>query len=98
LFSYFFSCLLVCMVPQRMAPSFFRPWPSHGALEKATKSVNLAGAAHFKNAAGSIHTMLKVCNPRYCIIFCKRWLTLSPPTLEIHHHLWAFEALHILNV
>jgi hypothetical protein len=26
----------------------------------------------------------------------QRWLTLSPPTLEIHHQLQAVEALHIL--
>jgi hypothetical protein len=28
-------------------------------------------------------------------IYFKRWLTLSPPTLEIHYQLQAFQALHI---
>jgi hypothetical protein len=29
------------------------------------------------------------------VFFVKRWFTLSPPALEIHHQLQAFEALHI---
>jgi hypothetical protein len=31
----------------------------------------------------------------YIFFFFNRWLTLSPPTLEIHHQLQAVEALHI---